>query len=215
MSDRKYRQRGYQDEPREPRRDQRPPEKKEYAPRGQPPIAPKTFNMPGFREVVRCARCGNELTVAHAWCAEGSCSRCGADLHSCAQCVNFDTSAAFECQKPVRARVSRDSLWLASGYAATAGSGFVFWLLAAVWIPQSQLGIEASVLAAVMAAAALASNGPGSALVVMLPLGGPAARETLRRALAATAVLALVLGIGAGALVAGLLPSALPPVWIV
>ncbi|MBW9109933.1 lipopolysaccharide biosynthesis protein [Microbacterium ureisolvens] len=115
----------------------------------------------------------------------------------------------------VRARVSRDSLWLASGYAATAGSGFVFWLLAAVWIPQSQLGIEASVLAAVMAAAALASNGPGSALVVMLPLGGPAARETLRRALAATAVLALVLGIGAGALVAGLLPSALPPVWIV
>lgn len=106
MSDRKYRQRGYQDEPREPRRDQRPPEKKEYAPRGQPPIAPKTFNMPGFREVVCCARCGNELTVAHAWSAEGSCSRCGADLHSCAQCVNFDTSAAFECQKPVRARVS-------------------------------------------------------------------------------------------------------------
>jgi len=112
----------------------------------------------------------------------------------------------------VRARVSRDSLWLASGYAATAGSGFVFWLLAAVWIPQSQLGIEASVLAAVMAAAALASNGPGSALVVMLPLGGPAARETLRRALAATAVLALVSGVAAGALVAGLLPSALPPV---
>ena len=46
MSDRKYRQRGYQDDPREPRRDQKPAEKKEYAPRGQPPIAPKTFNMP-------------------------------------------------------------------------------------------------------------------------------------------------------------------------
>ncbi|WP_374977593.1 lipopolysaccharide biosynthesis protein [Microbacterium trichothecenolyticum] len=112
----------------------------------------------------------------------------------------------------VRARVSRDSLWLASGYAATAGSGFVFWLLAAVWIPQAQLGIEASVLAAVMAAAALASNGPGSALVVMLPLGGPAARETLRRALTTTAVLSLVSGVVAGAVVAGLLPSALPPV---
>ncbi len=115
----------------------------------------------------------------------------------------------------VRARVSRDSLWLASGYAATAGSGFVFWLLAAVWIPQSQLGIEASVLAAAMAAAALASNGPGSALVVMLPLGGPAARETLRRALTVTAALALVCGVVAGALVAGLLPSMLPPVWTV
>ena len=48
-------QRGYQDAPREPRRDQKPAEKKEYAPRGQPPLAPKTFNMPGFREVVRCA----------------------------------------------------------------------------------------------------------------------------------------------------------------
>jgi ribosomal protein S27E len=106
MSDRKYRQRGYQDDPREPRREPRPAEKKEYAPRGQPPIAPKTFNMPGFREVVRCTRCGNELTVAAAWSAEGTCARCGADLHTCAQCSNFDTSAAFECQKPVPARVS-------------------------------------------------------------------------------------------------------------
>jgi ribosomal protein S27E len=106
MSDRKYRQRGYQDEPREPRKDQRPPEKKEYAPRGQPPVAPKTFNMPGFREVVRCARCGHELTVAAASSAEGTCPRCGSDLHTCAQCVHFDSSAAFECQKPIPARVS-------------------------------------------------------------------------------------------------------------
>ena len=110
MSDRKYRQRGYQDEPREPRRDPRGApgreEKKEYAPRGQPPVAPKTFNMPGFREVVRCARCGYELTAAVAWTADGTCARCGADLHSCAQCVHFDTGAAFECQRPVPARIS-------------------------------------------------------------------------------------------------------------
>ena len=106
MSDRKYRQRGYQDEPREPRREGRPPEKKEYAPRGQPPIAPKTFNMPGFREVVRCARCGNELTVAAAWSPDATCVRCGSALHACAQCTHFDTSAPFECQQPIRARVS-------------------------------------------------------------------------------------------------------------
>jgi hypothetical protein len=104
--DRKYRQRGYQDEPREPRREGRPQEKKDYAPRGQPPIAPKTFNMPGFREVIRCAPCGAELTVAAAWSPEGQCPRCGADLHTCAQCVHFDTSAAFECQQPIPARVS-------------------------------------------------------------------------------------------------------------
>ena len=73
MSDeRKYRQRGYQDEPREPRREHQPAAKKEYAPRGQPPTAPKTFNMPGFREVVRCAPCGHELTLALAWSADGN-----------------------------------------------------------------------------------------------------------------------------------------------
>ena len=107
MSDeRKYRHRGYRDEPREPRREQGAPPKKEYAPRGQPPIAPKTFNMPGFREVVRCARCGNELTVAVAWSMDGTCQRCSSDLHTCAQCANFDTGAPFECQKPVPTRVS-------------------------------------------------------------------------------------------------------------
>lgn len=106
MSDRKYRQRGYRDEPREPRREHRPAEKREYTPRGQPPVAPRTFNMPGFREAVRCARCGNELTVASAWGADATCNRCGADLHTCAQCVHFDTSAAFECQQPVPARIS-------------------------------------------------------------------------------------------------------------
>lgn len=105
MSERKYRQRGYQDEPRE-RPENRPAQKKEYAPRGQPPIAPKTFNMPGFREVVRCARCGHQLTVAAAWSPESTCARCGSALHACAQCVHFDTSAPFECRQPVRARVS-------------------------------------------------------------------------------------------------------------
>ena len=104
--DRKYRQRGYQDDPRDVRREGRPAPKKEYAPRGQPPDRPKTFSMPGFREVVRCARCGNELTVAVAWSPDATCTRCGADLHSCAQCAHFDTSAPFECQKPIAARVS-------------------------------------------------------------------------------------------------------------
>ncbi|MGH9408382.1 MAG: hypothetical protein ACRD1V_02895 [Vicinamibacterales bacterium] len=105
MSDRKYRQRGYQDEPRETR-ERKPEQKKEYTPRGQPPIQPKTFNMPGFREVQKCARCGNELTIAEAWGQTGACARCGADLHTCAQCAHFDTSALFECQKPIAARVS-------------------------------------------------------------------------------------------------------------
>jgi hypothetical protein len=44
--------------------------------------------------------------VAAAWSPEAACAKCGTDLHTCAQCLHFDTSAAFECQKPVPARVS-------------------------------------------------------------------------------------------------------------
>ena len=106
MSDRKYRQRGYQDQQREPRRDQTPAAKKEYTPRGQPPDRPKTFDMPGFREAVRCARCGNELMAATAWSADGRCARCGADLHTCAQCAHFDTGATYECQRVIPVRIS-------------------------------------------------------------------------------------------------------------
>ena len=101
-----YRQRGYQDEPREPRRDQKPAEKKEYAPRGQPPLAPKTFNMPGFREVVALRTLWPRVDGGYGWSPDATCARCGAELHACAQCANFDTSAPFECQQPIPARVS-------------------------------------------------------------------------------------------------------------
>ena len=57
--------------------------------------------MPGFREVVRCGRCGHELDLDAA-----RCTRCGADLHSCAQCTFFDTSARFECTQQIAARVT-------------------------------------------------------------------------------------------------------------
>src|SRR3954451_22776610 len=106
MSDRKYKQRGYQDQPAPSRSEHKPAEKREYTPRGQPPTAPKTFNMPGFREVVRCRGCGQELTIAAAASPEGRCPRCGADLHACAQCVSFDTGASFECQQTIPVRVS-------------------------------------------------------------------------------------------------------------
>ena len=105
MSERKYRQRGYQDEPRGPR-EHRPAPPRDDAPRGRPPDRPRAFNRPGFREVVRCARCGHQLTVASAFGADARCARCGADLHACAQCAHFDTGAAFECQKPIPVRIS-------------------------------------------------------------------------------------------------------------
>ena len=114
MSDRKYRQRGYQDDGQKRAKTQ-----------GTPPSVPKppadrletradkaerkafegrAPSVPGFREVVRCARCGNVMTEAVA--ADSRCKRCGADLHSCAQCESFDAGRRFECTQTIPARIS-------------------------------------------------------------------------------------------------------------
>ena len=99
MSDRKYRQRGYQDEPRERER----PPARPAGPR-EKPEGPRTPNLMGSHEVFRCSRCGNRLGLPVA--LDARCSRCGVDLHSCIQCASFDTSARFECSQTVPARVA-------------------------------------------------------------------------------------------------------------
>ena len=115
MSDRKYRQRGYQDSDRERRPTQagpKPPPK----PTGDGRIETRADkaerkalegrapSMPGFHEVMRCARCGNVFTDAIA--ADTRCKRCGSDLRSCAQCESFDTGQRFECTQTIALRVS-------------------------------------------------------------------------------------------------------------
>src|SRR5476649_1838522 len=100
MSDRKYKQRGYQDEgkPRGPKGPSAPrPPKPDRAPgrQLQDAAGPKTPNLMAAREVCRCARCGNLLSLPLA--ADSLCSKCGVDLHSCVQCMSFDTSARWEC----------------------------------------------------------------------------------------------------------------------
>jgi hypothetical protein len=109
MSDRKYRQRGYHDDDRDrpsPQKSARPaPEP--GAPAGARRIsgdAPKTINMPGYREVVRCSQCGNVGTADIGY--EARCPRCGTDLHACAQCTSFDPSSRFECMETIPARIS-------------------------------------------------------------------------------------------------------------
>ena len=115
MSDRKYRQRGYQDSPRERRPAQGGP--KPETPR--PPadrietradkaerraLGGNAPNMPGFHEVMRCARCGN--VFANAIQADSRCTRCGTDLRTCAQCESFDAGKRFECGQQIPQRVS-------------------------------------------------------------------------------------------------------------
>jgi hypothetical protein len=105
MSDRKYRQRGYQDDDRGSR------PRGEGAPRKTPeprdpriPRDPRVPNMLGFREVFRCARCGHLESADVGSLAK--CGQCGVDLHACIHCTSFDSGAHFECMEPVPARVS-------------------------------------------------------------------------------------------------------------
>jgi hypothetical protein len=114
MSDRKYRQRGYQDDDRErrPRPDgqspaQARPERAPGAPAGARRISSegaRNPNMPGYRTVARCSRCGS-LVDAEIF-SRSKCVKCGQDLRSCAQCVHFDPAARFECTQAITARIS-------------------------------------------------------------------------------------------------------------
>jgi hypothetical protein len=110
MSDRKYRQRGYQDDSRDREQTREKSAPKPVEPRApgrqlQSASGPKTPNLMASHEVFRCARCGTRLALPVE--ADGQCGKCGVALHSCVQCVSFDTSARFECAQPtLTARVS-------------------------------------------------------------------------------------------------------------
>jgi hypothetical protein len=104
MSDRRYRQRGYQDEGgREERKGPKPPPKeRKEGPRGRGLGAPTAT-------VFRCAVCGAKQEAPGVAAFAAACAHCGAALHSCTHCAHFDTSAPNECAKPVPARIAAKS----------------------------------------------------------------------------------------------------------
>jgi hypothetical protein len=101
MPDRKYRHRGYMDEERQEEKkapDTRPRERPE-GPRGRGLGAPTVT-------VFRCRMCGARQQLAEALGFEATCTSCGNDLHTCTNCVHFDTSKPNECRKPVPVRIT-------------------------------------------------------------------------------------------------------------
>lgn len=100
-SDRKYRQRGYQDSEREhPVRDQKP-----KGPR--PPIDVTGPRLPRMVQAVTAARCWNcATTLPTDVDFKGSCPKCNSPLHCCKQCAHFEPSTRFQCLKPVPARIA-------------------------------------------------------------------------------------------------------------
>lgn len=111
MSDRKYRQRGYQDDGRErPARPFTPterPEREPGAPAGARRISSEGARNPrmmGYREVARCARCGTFVDAEIF--SRSTCPKCQQELRACVQCTHFDPAARFECARPITARCS-------------------------------------------------------------------------------------------------------------
>ncbi len=102
MSDRKYRQRGYQENDREPQRprSQSAPGERQ-APRDRE--GPRSPKMMAFGESVKCASCGAKAPTSIL--AESACPKCKGDLHTCRQCTYFDPGAHFECSRKITARI--------------------------------------------------------------------------------------------------------------
>lgn len=100
MSDRKYRQHGYQD-----RRDE-PARKSGNAPvKRDDTFGPRALQMPGRRTVSRCSQCGTVLQTSVD--PASKCPKCGFELHSCKQCTYFDPANRFECTQPIPERIPR------------------------------------------------------------------------------------------------------------
>lgn len=100
MSDRKYSQRGYQDDER-PRGEGRrgaPVRARDDGPRGRGLGTPTT-------PVFRCRDCGAEQPMTVEVAPEAVCAGCGAALHACVNCRHFDTAAPLECRQPIPARL--------------------------------------------------------------------------------------------------------------
>jgi len=107
LSDRKYRQHGYQDsgsERQKPSSD-RSADRSGDRPARKDTFGPRPVQMPGTQNVSRCAQCGTVLTTISE--PLGQCPKCGFELHSCKQCANFDPSRRFECVQPVPERIAK------------------------------------------------------------------------------------------------------------
>ena len=109
--DRKYRQQGYQDNPRESR-ERRP------SPAAARPLTPEERAQQRAsrhavqreaNEVMRCPNCGRNVVGFGAVGFASLCPHCAAPLHACRACRHFDTGARWECRAEIPAPVPEKS----------------------------------------------------------------------------------------------------------
>jgi hypothetical protein len=106
--ERKYRQRGYSDRDAQDKKKDRPdrPDRPSGEPRPkQDMLGPRTPRMVGTVMRARCSNCG--AVLAPGFDPNGQCPRCKLEMHSCKQCVHFDTALQFECTQPIPERIAK------------------------------------------------------------------------------------------------------------
>ena len=101
--DRKYRQNGYYDQDRGSGSNRADRPKQQGL---RPPLEHHWPEAPRLVQNVvasRCYSCAATLTADADF--KGNCPKCGAALHCCKQCMNFDSSTRFQCLKPIPVRI--------------------------------------------------------------------------------------------------------------
>ncbi len=108
MSDRKYRHSGYMDSD-DDRKERTTSGPRQQTPRyGNGGPRGRGIGMP-TRVAFKCAACGQPHDLVGSLTPDTVCSRCGAPLHTCTNCMFFDSGARFECRKPISERVENKS----------------------------------------------------------------------------------------------------------
>ena len=95
--DRRYNQRGYQ-------------ESEQRASRPSQGFSPEGKRVPvitAYKETMRCAECGQDLSTAFDIQMESLCPKCGADLHTCRNCKHFDSAARLQCTQSIQERIGK------------------------------------------------------------------------------------------------------------
>ena len=106
-SDRKYRQRGYQDSDRPEYKPDRNGNERPRPLGPRPPIDVTGPRLPRLVQAVTAARCYNCATqLPNGTDYAGNCPKCGAALHCCKQCSHFEPSTRFQCLKPIPVRIA-------------------------------------------------------------------------------------------------------------
>jgi len=65
---------------------------------------PRTRVITTYKETARCDQCGTDLSTEFDVAEGSTCPKCAADLHTCRNCLHFDTSAHFQCAQPIKKR---------------------------------------------------------------------------------------------------------------